>query len=292
MSPDLNSLKAFARVAQLRSFRKAANSLNLSPSALSHAITRLEEELGVRLLSRTTRSVSPTAAGARLLSQLAPAFQDIGDALDTLNDDRTQLRGRLRLNVPRAAARLVFAPKLASWTTAYPELSLEITSNDAVVDIVDLGFDAGMRFGELLQQDMVAVPVGPPIRFVVCAAPGYLKQHGVPATPDALLGYQCLQFQFPSGVHFRWEFEQDGQALSVATTGMLVADDLPTLLQAALDGAGMCYMYEAYAIPHLRQGALQQVLTDAMPPAERFYLYYPSRRHMPAGLRALIDFLK
>jgi DNA-binding transcriptional LysR family regulator len=288
MTPDLNSLTAFARVAQLRSFRKAADSLNLSPSALSHAITRLEEELGARLLSRTTRSVSPTPAGARLLAQLGPALQDIAAALDTLNDDQTRLRGRLRLNVPRPAAQLVLAPKLAAWHRAYPDLALDIASNDAVVDIVELGFDAGMRFGELLQQDMIAVPVGPPIRFVVCASPAYLDLHGTPATPQALLDHQCLQLQFPSGMHYRWEFDQ----VAVATTGMLASDDLAALLQAALDGAGLCYTYEAYALPYLQQGLLRQVLACAMPPAERFYLYYPSRRHMSAGLRALIDFLK
>ena len=292
MTPDLNNLHAFAQVARLRSFRKAATIMNVSPSALSHAITRLEEELAVRLLSRTTRSVSPTEAGARLLEQLAPALTDIEQALDRLNEDRTQLRGRVRLNVPRPAAHLVLGPKLAAWAKAYPELTLEIASSDAVIDIVELGFDAGMRFGELLQQDMIAVPVGPPIRFVVCAAPGYLDAHGEPATPQALLDHQCLQMRFPSGANYRWEFEQDGQALSVATAGTLASDDLPALLQAALDGAGLCYTYEAYALPYLQQGLLRQVLACAMPPPERFYLYYPSRRHMPAGLRALIDFLK
>ncbi len=292
MTPDLNSLHAFARVAQLRSFRKAAATLNVSPSALSHAITRLEEELGVRLLSRTTRSVSPSAAGARLLAQLAPALQDIDAALGTLNDERTQLRGRLRLNVPRPAAQLVLGPKLGAWSATYPELALEIVSSDAVVDIVELGFDAGMRFGELLQRDMIAVPVGPPIRFVVCAAPAYLDLHGAPATPQALLAHQCLQLQVPSGANYRWEFEQDGQAVAVATTGMLASDDLAALLQAAIDGAGLCYTYEAYVLPLLEQGLLRQVLSCVMPPAERFYLYYPSRRHMPASLRALIDFLK
>ncbi len=292
MSPDLNSLNAFARVAQLRSFRKAAASLDVTPSALSHAITRLEQELDVRLLSRTTRSVSPTEAGARLLAQLAPALRDIAQALDALNDERTELRGRLRLNVPRPAAQLVLGPKLAAWSHTYPELTLEMTSSDAVVDIVELGYDAGMRFGELLQQDMIAVPVGPPIRFMVCGAPAYIDSRGEPTSPQALLEHQCLQLQFPSGATYRWEFEQDGQALSVATRGTLIADDFPALLQAALDGAGLCYIYEAYALPYLRDGRLRQVLAGAMPPAERFHLYYPSRRHMPAGLRALIDFLK
>lgn len=292
MNADLDSLAAFVRVAQGRSFRKAATGMGVSPSALSHAIGKLEQDLGVRLLNRTTRSVSPTPAGAQLLARLAPAFAEIAEALDALNETRTQPRGRLRLNVPRAAAQLVLAPLLARWRAAYSDVALDIVANDAVVDIVEQGFDAGIRFGELLQQDMIAVPVGPDIRFTVCAAPDYLARHGVPDTPQALAQHECLQLRFPSGALFKWQFQQDGAPLEVATTGSLMLDDLPAMLQAAQQGAGLCYTYAAYAAPLVAQGLLVNVLEAWAPPVERFYLYYPSGRHMGAALRALVDFLK
>ena len=292
MKRDLDSLQAFFHVARLRSFRKAAGQLNLSASALSHTVARLEQDLGVRLLNRTTRSVSPSAAGARLLARLAPALGEIALALDDLNVERTEMRGRVRLNVPRPATQLVLAPRLAAWRVAYPEIALEIVSSDAVVDIVEQGFDAGMRFGELLQQDMVAVPVGPPIEFVVCASPAYLAAHGVPAGPDELLGHQCLQLRFPSGAVYRWDFQHDGHPIAIATGGALLLDDFGAIAQAALDGAGICYTYAGYARPHLDSGALVQLLAPYAPPPERFYLYYPSGRNMPASLRAFIDFLK
>jgi DNA-binding transcriptional LysR family regulator len=266
--------------------------MGVSPSALSHAIGKLEQDLGVRLLNRTTRSVNPSPAGAQLLARLQPALADVAAALDELNQERTQPRGRLRLNVPRPAAQLVLAPLLARWRRHCPDVALDITTSDAVVDIVAQGFDAGMRFGELLQQDMVALPVGPDIRFAVCAAPAYLAQHGAPATPDALAAHECLQLRFPSGNLFKWQFQREGQPVAVATNGSLVLDDLPAMLWAALDGAGLCYTYEAYAAPWVAQGRLAYVLEDWAPPAERFYLYYPSGRHMSAALRALVDFMK
>lgn len=292
MSIDLNGLDAFVRVAHSRSFRKAAAAMGVSPSALSHAIGKLEHDLGVRLLNRTTRSVSPSPAGAQLLARLQPALADVAAALDELNQERTVPKGRLRLNVPRPAAQLVLAPLLARWREHCPDVALDITANDGVVDIVEQGFDAGMRFGELLQQDMVAVPVGPEIRFVVCAAPAYLARHGAPATPHDLTGHECLQLRFPSGTLFKWEFQHAGQPLAVATNGSLVLDDLPAMLQAARDGAGLCYTYEAYAAPWVEQGRLEVVLQEWAPPAERFYLYYPSGRHMSAALRAWVDFMK
>ncbi len=292
MTIDLNGLDAFVRVAHSRSFRKAAAGMGVSPSALSHAIGKLEHDLGVRLLNRTTRSVSPSPAGAQLLARLQPALADVAAALDELNADRAKPRGRLRLNVPRAAAQLVLAPLLARWRAHCPDVALDVTATDAVVDIVQEGFDAGMRFGELLQQDMVAVPVGPDIRFAVCASPEYLARHGAPATPQDLAAHECLQLRFPSGALFKWQFQHDGAPLAVATNGSLVLDDLLAMLQAALDGAGLCYTYEAYAAPWVEQGRLAYVLQDWAPPAERIFLYYPSGRHMSAALRAWVDFMK
>lgn len=292
MDADFDSLAAFVRVAQGRSFRKAATGMGVSPSALSHAIGKLEQRLGVRLLNRTTRSVSPTAAGAQLLERLAPAFAEISDALDTLNDERALPRGHLRLNVPRPAAHLVLAPLLARWRAAYPDVILDVVTNDAVVDIVEQGFDAGMRFGELLQQDMIALPVGPDIRFTVCASSDYLHRFGVPETPHAMASHECLQLRFPSGAIFKWQFQRDGEEVAVATNGSLVLDDLPAILLAAQQGAGLCYTYADYAAPLVANGQLVPVLEGWMPPPERFYLYYSSGRHMGAALRALVDFLK
>jgi DNA-binding transcriptional LysR family regulator len=292
MTRNLDSLNAFLHVARVRSFRQAATRLGLSASALSHLVARLEADLGVRLLNRTTRSVSPTAAGERLLARLGPALDEVDAALDELNDQRTALRGKVRLNVPRAAVQLVLAPRLGAWRAAYPEVELEIVSSDAVVDIVEQGFDGGMRFGELLQQDMVAVPVGPQLRFAVCAAPAYLERHGTPHTPDELLAHQCIQVRFPSGARYRWEFRHGGQPLHIATSGALALDDMGSVVQAAADGAGICYTYEHYALPHFETGRLRPVLQAYTPPPEHIYLYYPSGRNMSASLRALIDFLK
>lgn len=289
---DLNDLRAFARVAQLRSFRKAAQELQVTASALSHAMRKLEQNLGVRLLNRTTRSVSPTEAGEKLLQRLTPAFGDIRNALDGLNEQRTRPAGRLRINAPRMASQLVFGPRIGAWQAKYPEIQLELATNDALIDIVADGYDAGVRFGEQLQQDMVAVPIGPPIRFAVCATPAYLAKHGEPGKPVDLLQHNCMQLRFPSGVHYRWEFERGGKRLEVATRGTLVSDDFYLLLQAALDGVGICYVYEAQAAPLVKAGYLNFILRDWYPKAEYFHLYYPSGRNMHAALRALIDFYK
>ena len=292
MSPDLNDLIAFARVAQCRRFRQAAQELQVTASALSHTITKLEQKLGMRLLQRTTRSVSLSPAGERLLASLQPALLDIETALESLNELRDKPVGRLRLNVPRPAAQLLLAPLMAAWRAAYPEVELEVVSSDALIDIVEQGFDAGLRFGESLQQDMVAVPVGPAFRFVTCAAPAYLQQHGIPQTPHELLQHQCMQFRFPSGLKYRWEFQRGQEKMEVATNGSLVFDDFYLATQAAADGAGICYTYCGYAAPLVQQGRLQYLLSDWCAPDERFYLYYPSRRHQSAALRAFIDFLK
>lgn len=292
MSPPLDDLQAFACVARHRSFRKAAQELQLTPSALSHSMSRLEQQLGMRLLHRTTRSVSATEAGELLLQQLLPALGQIDLALEQLNQKRSQPAGRLRLNVPRAALQLLLAPKLAAWSQAYPDITLEVVGNDALVDIVAEGFDAGIRFDETLQQDMVAVPLGPPIGFGVCAAPAYLQQHGVPQTPDDLLQHQCLQFRFPSGVVFPWQFARDGKRIALTTRGRLILDDLDLILQAAVAGVGIGYHYLARIEPHLASGQLQLMLQDWLPPTERLYLYYPRGRNLPAALRAFIDFFK
>lgn len=292
MTSDLNDLLAFSRVAHYRSFRRAAQELQVTASALSHTIARMEQAIGIRLLQRTTRNVSPTPAGERLLLSLQPALREIEAALESLNEHRDKPVGRLRLNVPRPAAQLLLAPVLAAWQASYPEVELEIVSDDAMIDIVEQGFDAGMRFGESLQQDMVAVPVGPEFRLVTCASPAYLERHGVPQTPRDLLQHQCIQLRFPSGIRYRWEFQRDKEKVEILTSGPLVCDDFNVMTRAAIDGAGICYTFCRFADEAFRQGRLHSVLEDWWPSPERFFLYYPSRRHQSAALRALIEFLK
>lgn len=292
MTADLNDLHAFARVAATQSFRKAAQELQVTPSALSHAMRKLETEIGIRLLNRTTRSVSPTVAGEQLLRQLTPAFLAISDALDKMNDLRLRPSGKLRLNVPRPAAQLPIAPQLAQWRHSYPDIQLEVVSNDTLVDIVADGYDAGIRFGASLQQDMVAIPVGAPVQFVVCAAPAYFAAHGKPVSPADLLQHECLQLRFNSGACYRWEFEKAADKLDVETHGAIASDDLQLLLQSAIDGAGICYTYAGFAAQHVASGQLEYALSDWWPEPEHFFLYYPSGRNMSASLRALVDFFK
>lgn len=292
MQQNLNDLYAFACVARLRSFRKAAQQLHVTPSALSHTLSRLEEQLGIRLLQRSTRSVSATEAGELLLAGLEPALAQIAATFDLLNAQRDKPVGRLRLNIPRSASRLLIAPRLPAWLAAYPDIALEIVCSDALVDIVAEGFDAGVRFGESLALDMVAVPVGAPVEFALAAAPAYLATHGAPQRPDELLAHECLQFRFPSGSHCPWELRDGGQKLLLQTRGKLVFDDFDLLLDAACAGAGICFHYRDWLAPKVASGALAWVLPDCTPPREHFQLYYPRARHVSGPLRAFIDFFR
>ena len=289
---DLNELTAFAAVARLRSFRKAALERCVSASALSHALRTLEERLGVRLLNRTTRSVTPTEAGQRLLARLAPAMREIDDALLDLSTLQDVPAGKLRLNVPRPAARLLLAPMLSCFVARYPRVQVELVTDDGMIDIVRDGFDAGIRFGEQVAADMIAVPVGAPQPFLVVASPAYLAAHGAPATPHALLEHACIGRRFPSGRQYAWEFGQEGEAVSIAVSGPLVFDDDELMLRAARDGAGLAYVYEADARADIAAGRLVNVLERCLPPPSRYFLYYPSRRQMPAVLRAFVDMLR
>ena len=289
---DLNELTAFAAVARLRSFRQAALERGVSASALSHALRALEERLGVRLLNRTTRSVTPTEAGQMLLARLAPAMREIDDALLDLSALQDVPAGRLRLNVPRPAARLLLAPMLASFVTRYPRVQVEVVTDDGMIDIVRDGFDAGIRFGEQVAADMIAVPVGAPQPFVVVASPAYLQAHGAPGMPRDLLGHACIGRRFPSGRQYAWEFGAAGESVSIAVGGPLVFDDDALMLGAARDGAGLAYVYAADAHADIAAGRLVCVLQHCLPPPSRYFLYYPSRRQMPAVLRAFVDLLR
>lgn len=292
MTANLNDLAAFACVANARSFRKAAQQLQLSPSALSHTMARLEQQLGVRLLQRSTRSVHATEAGERLLLELAPALAQIDQALDQLNTLRHKPIGRLRLNIPRAASRLLIAPKLADWLAAYPDIDLDIVASDALVDIVAGGFDAGVRFGEQLAQDVVAVAVGEPIEFALAAAPSYLARHGTPQVVEDLLQHQCLQFRFPNGNHFVWQLQHQQRPIRLQTHGGMSSDDFDLLAQAACAGGGICYHYRQWLEPLVQAGQLQWVLPQCWPDAEYFQLYYPQQRHVAGPLRAFIEFFR
>ena len=288
----LSDLSAFVAVATHRSFSRAAAELGLSPSALSHTVRGLEERLDLRLLNRTTRSVAPTEAGERLLERLRPALRDIDDALEDANAFRDKPAGRLRLNVPRSAALLLLAPVMTRFIKAYPQMRLEITTEDRLVDIVAGGYDAGVRFGESVERDMVAVRIGPDLRMAVVGSPAYFRHHPKPAKPRDLHDHACIRFRLPSGGIYRWEFEKKGEVLEVEVDGPLTLGDQQVMLQAALDGAGLAIVLESHARPHLKARQLVRVLADWCPPFPGYFLYYPSRRQVPAGLRAFIDMMR
>lgn len=289
---SLDALAAFVRVAQLCSFSKAARQLGVTPSALSHSLRQVEEVLGTRLLNRTTRSVTPTDAGQLLLQRLPPALQDIQGALREVRELGGTPSGTLRLNVPRQAARLVLAPLLAAFHARCPKVLLEIVTDDRMVDIVRDGFDAGIRFGGRVAADMVALPLRPAPRFLVVATPAYLDLHGRPKHPRDLAAHACINRRFPGSAPYAWEFAKKGQSMEVPVNGPLTLDDDQLVLQAALDGMGLAYVYDGMVGEALSSGRLECVLQDWCPQTEGFYLYYSSRRHVPAALRELIRLLQ
>jgi len=289
---DLNILAAFLAIAEERSFTKAAKRSGVSPSAMSHAIRGLEEDIGVRLLSRTTRSVAPTEAGERLLTRLRPALTDVQDAVDQLSSLRDKPAGRVRLLVPRLAGTTVLGPKLAKFIRDYPDIVLDITADDSRLDIVAGGFDAGIHFGEYIQKDMIAVRVSKDHRAAIVGAPSYFKSHPKPKTPHDLLQHRCINFRHGSAGVYRWEFDKGKKSLSVAVNGPLIVDDVETLVRAAIDGIGVAFVSDERVAPQLVAGELIRVLEDWCQPFPGFFLYYPSRRQQPAALSALIEALR
>lgn len=292
MTPPLNELYAFACVARHRSFRAAAQELGVSASALSHSLRQLEARLQVRLLHRTTRSVTATEAGEALLARLGPALGQIDSALEAVNDYRALPQGLLRLNVPRTAAYLLLMPLLAGFLQRYPGIQLDVVCDDTLVDIVSAGFDAGMRFGETLAADMVAVPVGPPMRFAVIASPGYLAQHGTPQHPAELARHAGIRHRFGNGPLYAWELAKDGEALTVQPQGQLTLGEQPLMVEAAAAGLGIALVFEGYAAAALADGRVTRILADWCPAMPGLYLYYPSGRHLPQAMRLWIDYLK
>ena len=289
---NLNEMLIFMAVVDGESFVAGGQAMGLTRSAAGKAVIRLEDSLGVRLLNRTTRSVTPTEAGRLLLARLEPAMREITDALLDLSTLQQEPAGKLRLNVPRPAARLLLAPMLARFVARYPRVQVELVTDDGMIDIVRDGFDAGIRFGEHLAADMIAVPVGAPQPFVVVASPAYVAARGVPATPRALLEHACIGRRFPSGRQYAWEFGPAGEGVSIAVDGPLVFDDDELMLRAARDGAGYAYVYEADARADIAAGRLVCVLERSLPPAPRYFLYYPGRRQMPPMLRAFVDMVR
>lgn len=296
MTAALGDLAAFVAVARARGFREAARASGSSASSMSEAVRRLEAKLGVRLLNRTTRSVVPTEAGTRLLDRLGPALGEVEGALDVVNGFRDRPAGTLRLNVPVSAARLVLPRIVPPFLAAYPDIRLEIVAEESFVDVLAAGCDAGIRYDERLEQDMIAVPIGPrEQRFAAAAAPAYLDRRGRPRRPRDLLEHACLRTRFPSGAMPAWEFERAGRIVKVDPTGPLVvragaAVDLA--VEAAIAGSGVIYLFEDWLRPHLDSGALEPVLE---PWWQRFpgpFLYYPGRRYLPAPLRAFVDFVR
>jgi DNA-binding transcriptional LysR family regulator len=291
--PDLADLNAFAAVARYRSFRGAATVRGASASTLSEAVRRLETRLGVRLLNRTTRSVTPTEAGVRLLERLVPALREVAAAVDAVNGFRDTLTGTLRLNVPTAVARLILPPIVEGFLKANPGITIEITTEDSFIDVLAAGFDAGIRYEERLEQDMIAVPIGPRLqRYAAAAAPGYLAAHGRPDHPKDLLGHACIRHRFASGVTIAWEFERNGEIVRISPPGPLVATTIDLEISAAVAGLGVIKCFEGYLAPALASGALVPVLEDWWQSFSGPFLYYAGRRHIPAPLRAFIDFIK
>jgi DNA-binding transcriptional LysR family regulator len=288
----LSQLAVLAAVAQSGSFRRAARELGIAPSAISHAVASLEGSLGVRLLARTTRSVAPTEAGTRLLERLRPALCEIDLALEAAIETRDRPAGNLRLTVPRTAAYLVLAPRLGGFAKAYPDIVLDIVIEDRFTDVVEAGFDAGVRLGESLQRDMIAVRIGPPIRGTVVGAPSYFETMPRPLHPRDLTRHRCLRFRFSSGVIYRWEFEKDGEEIEMQVEGPLVLGEDQLIVKAAVDGAGLAFVFEEYVEDAISDGRLLRILEDWCPPFDGFHVYYPSRRQMRPALRAFVDFFR
>jgi DNA-binding transcriptional LysR family regulator len=293
---DLGDLNAFVAVARAGGFRDGARATGASASGLSEMVRRLEARLGVRLLHRTTRSVVPTEAGERLLERLGPALTEVEEALDVVNGFRDRPAGSLRLNVPVSAARLVLSSIVPPFLAAYPDIRLEVIAEDGFVDVLAAGCHAGIRYDDRLEQDMIAVPIGPRVqRFATAASPAYLDHHGRPEHPRELLGHACLRSRFSSGAMTPWEFERDGEVVRLDPTGPLIvraggATDLA--VDAAIAGTGIIYLFEDWLRPYLNSGALEPVLEPWWQRFPGLFLYYPGRRLVPAPLRAFIDFIK
>jgi DNA-binding transcriptional LysR family regulator len=290
---ELNDLAAFVVVANEMSFTRAASKLGISASALSHAMKALEERLGLQLLARTTRKVSTTEAGSRLLQTLRPAFEDISTALIALSDLRDKPAGTLRITMPRHAAISVVWPMMPDFLAAHPDIRIEMTIDEGLTDIIESRYDAGIRFGEKVAKDMVAVRISHDLRWAVVGSPAYFTDHPVPNTPQDLVEHRCINYRFATSEGlYLWEFEQDGRLFQLRVDGNLIFNDGELILAAALAGQGLGYLLEDQITAHVAEGRLIRVLPEWCPAASGYYLYHPNRRQTPSALAALVDALR
>jgi DNA-binding transcriptional LysR family regulator len=290
--PDLGDLEAFVAVARHRSFKRAADELELSPSAISHMMRALERRLDVRLLHRTTRSVSLTEPGERLLMRLEPALRDVGLALEELDPFRGSPSGTVRINAPETAARLLMERVVPEVLARYPDVAVDIVAEGRLVDIVAEGFDAGIRLGESVPQDMIGVRFAGDVRFLAVASPEYLARSGVPGAPEDLRSHSCIRHRMPSGKLYRWEFERHREEISIDVPGRLTLDRIELMVEAAERGLGVAYVPDHAVTAKLAEGRLRPVLEDWCPPIPGLILYYPGRRNVPGSLSAFIDTLR
>ncbi|WP_104667388.1 LysR family transcriptional regulator [Ensifer adhaerens] len=292
MKASLSELEAVTTIARLGGFRAAARELGVSSSSLSHAVLALEERLGVRLFNRTTRSVALTAAGEGFVAEILPALAAIEGAVERATESQARPTGTLRLNTSPGAARMVLRPLLVEYLKRYPEMTLEVATDNALVDIIALGFDAGFRLAEAVPPDMIAVPVFNQSRMIVVGSPDYFRQRTMPRRPGDLLKHACIRARMASGRIYHWEFSRRGESVEIDVPGPLILDDSDLMLEAALCGTGLAYLSDHAVQEHVAAGRLVQVLDDWTPPYDGLCLYFSGRRHVPAKLRALIDLVR
>ncbi|WP_440412260.1 LysR family transcriptional regulator [Neorhizobium petrolearium] len=288
----LDSFDVFAAIVRCGGFRAAALERGVSSSALSQTMNALEDALGIRLLNRTTRSVSPTEAGQRLLDRLAPALSDIQLAIAEVDELRDSPSGTLRINAPAPAIDHYLCPLAFDFMDAYPDVKIELISDAAVIDIVEQSFDAGVRFGKQLAQDMIAAPLGPSLRYAIVASRDYLERQGIPKTPHDLVGHDCIKRRFPGGTLVTWRFVHGAEELEVTPAGRLTVSAAQNEVQAALAGRGIAHVLDDYAKPYIRDGRLVELLSDWSPTLPHWFLYYPNRRLPSAAMRAFLDYMR
>ena len=288
----LDSFDVFVAIVRCGGFRAAALERGVSSSALSQTMNALEEALGIRLLNRTTRSVSPTEAGQRLLERLTPALSDIRLAIAEVDELRDSPSGTLRINAPAPAIDHFLCPLAFDFMDAYPQVKIELISDAAVIDIVEQGFDAGVRFGKQLAQDMIALPLGPALRYVIVASPDYLKKHGQPRSPNDLTNYDCIKRRFSNGRLVNWKFVEGDEEIEISPTGRLTVSTAHNELQAALASRGLAHVFEDYARPYIRSGRLVEILPEWSQILPHWFLYYPNRRLPSAAMRSFLDYMK
>ena len=290
--PDLQQIEILILIVKHGSFRQAARALNLSPPALTSAINHLEEKLGVRLLNRSTRSLSLTAVGEEFLNNMTPVVNDYRRVVDSLNYHRLTPEGVVKVNLPRIVLDLFFQRYFIAFKTAYPDVTLELFTTDRKVNIIESGFDAGIRYSRDVPKDMIAIPFGEKLSLIPVASPDYLRQAGAPDTPQSLINFRCINRCFPSGEKYRWEFiSPDGEPGEVAVKGDLAVDSDTAMIQAAESGLGIAFVYQSLVSAQLNAGSLIRLLPSYRYPADHFCVYYPSRKHIPAPLRAFITWV-